>query len=186
MKQSAAVAFSASPLVGFGALQMLGTGAAPQWSGIVDDFLSPRFWLTILIMLVGGAFGGMAYELLLRGGAIELPHRVREEEVGRKYTHAPADTLIALGILGRGLVGAAAAVTILMVTAPTSAHAAIALSVTSGAAAPALIRLMRRQLMIVADVLGRAGRSERSSSSSSARNETAPSVRGREAAAQPA
>ena len=69
MKQSAAVAFSASPLVGFGALQMLGTGAAPQWSGIVDDFLSPRFWLTILIMLVGGAFGGMAYELLLRGGA---------------------------------------------------------------------------------------------------------------------
>ena len=71
-----------------------------------------------------------AYELLLRGGAIELPHRVREEEVGRKYTHAPAHTLIALGILGRGLVGAAAAVTILMVTAPTSAHAAIAVSIT--------------------------------------------------------
>src|SRR5205085_11024412 len=82
MKQTAAVAFSASPLVGFGALQMLGSGATPQWSGITDDFLSPRFWLTIVIMLLGGAFGGMAYELLLRGGALELPHRVRGEEVG--------------------------------------------------------------------------------------------------------
>src|SRR5207237_8382521 len=179
--------FCASPLVGFGALQMLGSGATPQWSGITDDFLSPRFWLTIVIMLLGGAFGGMAYELLLRGGAIELPHRVREEEVGRKYTHAPADTLIALGILGRGLVGAAAAVTILVVTAPTSAHAAIALSVTSGAAAPALIRLMRRQLMIVADVLGRMNRSERSSNATSSnRSQATPAARAIEPAAQPA
>jgi hypothetical protein len=150
----------ASPIVTFGALQLMGSAATPQWLGIADDFLSPRFWLTIVVMLVGGAFGGISYELLLRGGAIELPHRVRPDGVGKTYTHAPAETLIALGTVGRGLVGAAAAVSVLLVGSPSTAHAAIALSVTSGAAAPALIRLMRKQLMVAADFLGRMNRAE--------------------------
>src|SRR5436190_2064454 len=82
-----------------------------------------------------GAFGGIAYELLLRSGAIELPHRVRAEDA-KRYTHAPVHSLIALGIFGRAIVGAAAALTLLFVVAPTTAHSAIAMSVTAGAAAP--------------------------------------------------
>src|SRR5579864_7407260 len=100
---------------------MLGSTSAPQWSGIADDFLSPHFWLTIVVMIIGGAIGGVAYEVLLRGGVIELPHRVRPDDTGRTNTHAPADTLIALGTVGRALVGSVAAVTVLLVMAPETA-----------------------------------------------------------------
>jgi hypothetical protein len=52
-------------------------------------------------MLLGGAFGGVSYELLLRGGAIELPHRVKPDSGGRSYSHAPPETLVALGTMNR-------------------------------------------------------------------------------------
>ncbi len=155
MRTAAAVAVGSSPLLTFGALQLLGTSQAPQWSAISDDFLNPRFWFTLLVLLVSGAFGGVSYELLRRGGAIELPHRVRPERGGRAFHHAPQDSLIALGIVGRAIVGASAAAAVLMVVAPSTAQSAIALGVTSGAAAPALIRLMRKQLLFAADALSR-------------------------------
>ena len=154
MRNVAAVAVGSSPVLTFGALQLLGSGQTSQWSGITDDFMNLRFWFSLMIVLLCGAFGGIAYELLLRGGAIELPHRVRAEEA-KRYTHAPAHTLIALGIFGRAIVGAAAALTLLFVVAPTTAHSAIAMSVTAGAAAPAMIRLMRKQLMFAADLMSR-------------------------------
>jgi hypothetical protein len=139
---------------------MFSSSSTSQWPGITDDFLSVHFWLTILVMVLGGAFGGVSYELMLRKGAIELPHRVQADTVGRTYTHAPPETLIALGIVGRALVGSAAALSVLMVASPNTAHAAIALSVTSGAAAPALIRLMRKQLVAASNLLDRLNRAE--------------------------
>jgi hypothetical protein len=161
MKQVAALALGSSPIVTFGALQILSGPQTPHWAAVSDDFFNPRFWLTVVVLLIAGAFGGISYELLLRGGAIELPHRVRPDAVGRKYTHAPAESLIATGFVGRGVVGASAALSVLLVLAPSSAHAALALGVTSGAAAPALIRLMRRQLMFAADLLTRMQREPR-------------------------
>jgi hypothetical protein len=160
MRNAAAIAIGSSPVLTFGALQLLGASQTPQWSGIADDFQSLRFWFTLSIVLICGGFGGIAYELLLRGGAIELPHRVRPED-GKTYTHAPAHSLIALGIVGRAIVGAAAALTVLLVVAPSTAHSAIALSVTAGAAAPALIRLMRKQLLFAADAVARLKRDTR-------------------------
>jgi hypothetical protein len=158
----AAVAIG-SPFATFGALQLLGASQVPQWPSVAADFASPGLWVTILALVVAGAFGGVAYELLLRGGTIELPHRVRPDAVGRNYTHAPAESLIALGVVGRALVGSAAAVSVLLVVAPTSAHATLALGITSGAAAPALIRLMRRQLLFAADALSRVQRQPQTS-----------------------
>jgi hypothetical protein len=158
MKHAASVAIGASPIVTFGALQMFGASSAAQWPDVADQFMNLRFWLTILVILLCGAFGGVSYELLLRKGAIELPHRVQPDSVGRAYTHAPPNTLIAFGIVGRALVGSAAALCILLVAAPGTAHAVIALSVTAGAAAPALIRLMRKQLLVAANVLDRLNR----------------------------
>jgi hypothetical protein len=155
MKHAAALAVSSSPLVTFGALQMLGSAQTPQWPALADDFLNLHFWLTMLVVFVGGAFGGISYELLLRGGAIELPHRVRPGAVGRSFTHAPPESLIATGIVGRAMVGAAAALAVLLVAAPSTAQAAIAVSVTSGAAAPAVIRVMRRHLLAAAEALSR-------------------------------
>jgi hypothetical protein len=155
MRTAAAVAVGSSPVLTFGALQLLGSSQAPQWSAISDDFFNPRFWVTLVVLLVSGAFGGVSYELLRRGGAVELPHRVRPDRGGRTFQHAPHDSLIALGIVGRAIVGASAAAAVLMVVAPSTAHSAIALGVTSGAAAPALIRLMRKQLLFAADALSR-------------------------------
>lgn len=149
------IGLGASPLVTFGAMHMFGSSATPQAPTVTDDFMSVRFWLTIVVMLLGGAFGGVSYELLLRKGAIELPHRVHTHAAGRNYSHAPAETLIALGIVGRALVGSAAALCVLMVASPATGHAALALSVTAGAAAPALIRLMKRQLLVLCNVLDR-------------------------------
>ena len=145
-----------------GALQLLGGPQTPQWSSIADDFFSPRFWFTLLVLLISGAFGGVSYELLLRGGTIELPHRVRPGHGGRTFHHAPRNSLIALGIVGRSIVGASAAAAVLMVVAPSTAHSAVALGVTAGAAAPALIRLMRKQLLFAADALSRLGGEHRS------------------------
>jgi hypothetical protein len=169
MRNVAAVAVGSSPVLTFGALQLLGSSQTSQWSGIADDFMNPRFWFSLVIVLLCGAFGGVAYELLLRSGAIELPHRVRAEDA-RRYTHAPVHSLIALGIFGRAIVGAAAAVTLLFVVAPTTAHSAIAMSVTAGAAAPAMIRLMRKQLMFAADLMSRLSRE------SSKKEDEAPAV----------
>jgi hypothetical protein len=160
MRNVAAVAIGSSPVLTFGALQLLGSSQPTPWSGIADDFLNLRFWFSLTVVLLCGAFGGVAYELLLRGGAIELPHRVRADD-GKQYSHAPARTLIALGIVGRAIVGAAAAVTLLFVVAPTTAHSAIAMSVTAGAAAPAMIRLMRKQLLFAADAMSRFSRESR-------------------------
>jgi hypothetical protein len=140
-----------------GALQLLGGSQTPQWSNIADEFFSLRFWFTLLVLLISGAFGGVSYELLLRGGTIELPHRVRPGRGGRTFHHAPRNSLIALGIVGRAIVGASAAAAVLMVVAPSTAHSAVALGVTAGAAAPALIRLMRKQLLFAADALSRLG-----------------------------
>jgi len=140
----------------FGALQLLGSTQTPhQWAAFADDFLNMHFWFAMLVVLLSGAFGGVSYELLRRGGADELPHRVRPERGGRVHNHAPHENLIALGILGRAIVGASAAAAVLMVVAPGTAQAAIALGVTSGAAAPAVIRLMRKQLLFAADAMSR-------------------------------
>ncbi len=155
MRTAIAVAAGSSPLVTFGALHLLGSSQPPQWGPITDDFLNLRFWFMLTVLLISGAFGGLAYELLLRRGAIEMPHRVKAHAGGRIYGHAPADTLIALGTAGRAIVGAAAAAAVLMVVSPTSATSAIALGVTAGAAAPAIIRLMKKQLLFAADALSR-------------------------------
>jgi hypothetical protein len=155
MKNAAAVAIGSAPVMTFGALQLLGSSHPATWStGISDEFMNLRFWFALIVVFACGAFGGIAYELLLRGGAIEMPHRVRADE-GKSFTHAPVRTLIALGIVGRAIVGAAAAMTVLLVVAPTTAHSAIALSVTAGASAPALIRLMRKQLLFAANTMDR-------------------------------
>jgi hypothetical protein len=150
MKQAAALA---TPIATIGAVQYLGASQTTPWPTIGGDFLDLQFWLTIVIVALAGAFGGVSYELLLRGGAIELPHRVKPGTGGRSYGSAPVENLIALGILGRAFVGAAAALSALLFVGPNSGHTAIALGVTSGAAAPAMIRLMRKQLLSMAEAL---------------------------------
>ena len=150
MKQAAALA---TPIATLGAVQMLGASQTTPWPTIGANFVDVQFWLTIFIVALAGAFGGVSYELLLRGGAIELPHRVKPGTGGRSYGSAPVENLIALGILGRALVGAGAGLSVLLFVGPSNGHTAIALGVTSGAAAPAMIRLMRKRFISLAEAL---------------------------------
>jgi hypothetical protein len=133
---------------------------------MADSFLEPRFWLALFVVMLFGAFGGIAYELLLRGGTLEMPHRIYREEAAETLSHAPVEVLIDLGFLGRAIVGAAAAVTVLLVVAPAAANA-VPLSVAAGAAAPAIIRLMRKQVVTLASVLPRTSRNPRRSTRTS-------------------
>jgi hypothetical protein len=155
MRHAAALALGSSPLVTFGALQLLGSPQPVQWTGVANDLVDGRFWLTLVVMALAGAFGGVAYELLLRKGAVELPHRLTTRTARRRSSHAPPEHVFVLGTLGRALVGAAAAMTVLLVVSPSTAHGAVALGVTAGAGAPAVIRLMKKQLMFAADALQR-------------------------------
>jgi hypothetical protein len=154
-------------------VQYLGASQSTPWPAIGGDFLDVQFWLTIVIVALAGAFGGVSYELLLRGGAIELPHRIKPGAGGRSYGSAPVENLVALGILGRAFVGAAAALSVLLFVGPSSGHTAIALGVTSGAAAPAMIRLMRKQLLSMAEALS-AMRGSARAPQSRGQSETAP------------
>src|SRR3979411_3048274 len=97
MKQAAALA---TPIATLGAVQLFGASQTAPWSKINGDFLEVQFWLAIVIVALAGAFGGVSYELLLRGGAIELPHRVKQGTGGRSYGMAPGEDLMALRMPG--------------------------------------------------------------------------------------
>jgi len=122
---------------------------------VATGFLDSMFWFALTMTLAFGAFGGVVYELLLRRGTIELPHRVTTHAEIDQYTHAPAHTLVKVGTLGRGVVGATAAVIVMSIIPVGTPHAAAAVALTAGAAAPTLIRLVRKHLIkVTGSVLG--------------------------------
>lgn len=163
-------------------MQLFGSTSTPHFADVTGDFLSPTFWVTILVVALGGAFGGISYELMLRKGSIELPHGVQADAATAKTCpHSPAEPTIALGIVGRALVGSAASVSALMVFTPSSGQATLALSVICGAAAPAVIRVLRKR------VLAALSGAERSNHTEHNRQAVAPSgIDAKAPAAQPA
>jgi hypothetical protein len=152
MKNLAVAAAGSSPILTLGAIQFMHPSPA-DWEAVAVGFLDPRFWFTLGIVLLFGAFGGVSYELLLLKGTIELPHRVDTSAADPAKPH-----LVSLGIVGRAIVGAAAAGSMLLVNSPTSSQTAVALAITSGIASQALIRLLRKQLVATTSVLSKATR----------------------------
>jgi hypothetical protein len=151
MKNLGVAAAGSSPLLTLGAIQFMHSSAA-DWAAVASGFLDPRFWFTLGVMLLFGAFGGISYELLLLKGVIELPHR------GNPSTDLANPHLVSLGIVGRAIVGAAAAGSMLLVASPNSPQTAVALAITSGIGSQALIRLLRKQLVAATKALGKATR----------------------------
>jgi hypothetical protein len=150
-----AVALAGAPVVGatvVAATHWPEAGLAPA---VAAGFLDSMFWFAFAMTVAFGAFGGLVYELLLRQGTLELPHRVTTQAEMAQHTHAPAHTLIKVGTLGRGVVGATAAVIVISIVPVGTPHAAAAVALTAGAAAPTLIRLVRKHLIVVTgNVLG--------------------------------
>jgi len=146
MKNLAMAAAGSSPILTLGAIQFMHPSPA-DWEAVAAGFLDPRFWFTLAVVLLFGAFGGVSYELLLLRGTVELPHRV-DTDVANSH-------LVSLGILGRAIVGAAAAGSMLLVTSPSSPETAVALAITSGIGSQALIRLLRKQLIAATSALSK-------------------------------
>jgi hypothetical protein len=150
MKNLAVAAAGSSPILTLGAIQFMHPSAA-DWEAVAAGFLDSRFWFALGVVLLFGAFGGISYELLLLRGVIELPHRGDTSAAGQANPH-----LVSLGIVGRAIVGAAAAGSMLLVASPNNPQTAIALAITSGIGSQALIRLLRKQLVAATRALGKA------------------------------
>lgn len=149
----AAVALSTSPYlaVGAGAVGLHAFGSQVPWSELANTYLEPRFWLTLAVIAACGAVGGVVYELVRWRGIIELPHRVGCAEMNESNPDAPTSAMIDLGVVGRAISGATAAVAIQWIVPPGNAEATLAVAVTAGLTASPLIRTLRRQIVALAN-----------------------------------
>ena len=110
--------------------------------GLID----PTLWFSLSLAALFGALGGFVAELLSLHGNIELPHRVKHGN-GKRTRLADARDMVDLGVFSRMLLGAAAALALLSVYAPTSATALLVNALIAGSAATALFRLVQGRLL---------------------------------------
>ncbi len=102
-------------------------------------------WAALLVTLLGGAIGGVVYELLILHGNIEMPHRI----TGAEGTHNPpaiAAYMINLGIWARVIIGAIAAVASLVVVTPETLIKLLATTIIAGAAGTSIFRSLQDRL----------------------------------------
>jgi hypothetical protein len=116
---------------------------------ILKEWKEPRFWIFLLVIALFGAFGGVIYELLLFKGRFELPHKTDDFVSDPSFDGAIAKHLFDLGILGRMLIGAAAAVVVvwLLKFDAQGSLAVIAGSIIAGATGIAVFRSLQDRLL---------------------------------------
>ena len=136
--------------MGAGAVGLHAFGTQAPWSDLANTYLEARFWLTVAVIAACGAVGGVVYELVRWRGMLELPHRVGSAEAHESNPDAPASAMIDLGVVGRAISGATAAVAVQWVVPAGNAEATLALAVTAGLTASPLIRTLRRQIVALA------------------------------------
>ena len=103
-------------------------------------------WSALLITLVGGAIGGVVYELLILHGNIEMPHRLTAAEQ-MENPHAIATYMYDLGIWARVAIGAFAAVASLVVVNPESLVKLLATAIIAGSAGTSIFRSLQDRLL---------------------------------------
>lgn len=103
-------------------------------------------WQTLGVTLLGGAIGGVVYELLILQGNIEFPHRLTAAEQ-MENPHAIAAYMYDLGIWARVIIGAFAAVAALLVVTPESLFKLLATSIIAGSAGTAIFRSLQDRLL---------------------------------------
>jgi hypothetical protein len=102
---------------------------------LADTMAQGEFRLILILTLAFGALGGLVYELMVLQGSVEQPHRVQEG--GWVYD---------LGVIGRMLMGAMAAVAALFVISPEDAYKLVAVSVVAGASASAIFKSLQARV----------------------------------------
>ncbi|MCE7987564.1 MAG: hypothetical protein DYG89_40895 [Caldilinea sp. CFX5] len=103
-------------------------------------------WAALAVTLVGGALGGIVYELLILHGNIEMPHRLTAAEQ-MENPHAIASYMYDLGIWARVLIGAFAAVAALVVVNPESVVKLLATAIIAGSAGTSIFRSLQDRLL---------------------------------------
>jgi hypothetical protein len=120
--------------------------AGPDVDTLWGDFADYRFWVLLIVTLVAGGVGGVAYELLILQGNLELPHRATPEEVREAYPYAIVKNLVDLGVWARVVIGALAAVAALLVLAPDNMFGILSTAVVAGSAGTAVFRSLQERL----------------------------------------
>jgi hypothetical protein len=102
---------------------------------LADTMTTGDFRLVLALTLIFGGLGGLVYELMVLQGSVEQPHRVKEG--GWVYD---------LGVIGRMLMGAMAAVAALFAISPEDAYKLVAVSVIAGASASAIFKSLQARV----------------------------------------
>src|SRR6266511_1043331 len=142
--QAAAVIASA-PATAAG-LRAVGISTDLDSQLLAQGLVDPALWFSLSLAALFGALGGLVAELLSLHGNVELPHRVKHRH-GKRTRLAEARDMVDLGVFSRMLLGAAAALALLSVYAPTSATALLVNALIAGSAATAVFRLVQGRLL---------------------------------------
>lgn len=111
--------------------------------------LNGDLWLFLLFVGLFGMLGGFVYELLSLGGRIEWPHRTDDVDPAEKLEYAIAKYLFDLGVFGRIIIGALAAVVVVhpLGVVEDGPLAVISVSILAGAAGIAVFRSLQDRLL---------------------------------------
>jgi hypothetical protein len=113
---------------------------------------NPHLWVTLGVVALFGALGGVVAELLSLHGNIELPHRhqlgpktPRQHQRRSKLAHPEHE--IDLGIVSRLLLGSTAALASLALFAPQNPMLLVANALIAGSAATGVFRLVQGRML---------------------------------------
>jgi hypothetical protein len=126
----------------------------PQTDWDVQEILNsksldnPKLYVVLLVMLIAGGVGGIVFELLNLQGNIERPHAPSEDELAAKLAYATPENVIDLGIFARIIIGAFAAVPVMVYIEPETVFILLAMSLVAGSAGTAVFRSLQDRLLI--------------------------------------
>lgn len=112
---------------------------------LLETLATLPLWAALAVTLLGGAIGGVVYELLILHGNIEMPHRLTAAE-GMENPHAIASYMYDLGIWSRVIIGAFAAVSALVVVTPETLIKLLATAIIAGSAGTSIFRSLQDRL----------------------------------------
>ncbi len=114
---------------------------------LMEDLSSWRFWLCLLVALVCGGLGGVAYELLILQGNVERPHRAKDGKQETQFPHAVAMYLYDFGVWARVIIGGLAAVAAVWLLNPGSGLGLVAGAIVVGSAGTSVFRSLQDRLL---------------------------------------
>lgn len=118
-------------------------------SQVVKAWGDPFFWIFLGVVAFFGALGGLVYELMTLRGRLEIPHKADDVDADEDLSGAVARYLYDLGLLGRMIIGALAAIVVVwpLGLVESGPLAVISGSIIAGAAGIAVFRSLQDRLM---------------------------------------